>query len=343
MPRLSIGPKMALHGGLKLARLREMREEDFARMSAKLEAEPLFKRLVAAGAVSLKPFPKAFFATRRFAGMRLSAPPEGAAELLDGDSELARLMRRIGRERFEECFLKGERSSDAHRARSCGISEEQARTLSAFLDRMYVRAEFEDPPPPAPARLYSTVAGIAVQEGRPELRFFTREVWKGRYSLDETRLAAHLASLQPADRERVRRAVKRLELLDRRKTTLYKTLEALLRAQAEYLKTGDASRLQPVTQRSLAAAVGVGPSVINRLIGNKAVELPWGLEAPIKALLPSAKRLALDRLAALAETRPQLSDERLRRELADRWQIHLSRRSVAQYRKDLGLGGRGRR
>ncbi|MEK9145089.1 MAG: hypothetical protein AAB339_05725, partial [Elusimicrobiota bacterium] len=60
-------------------------------------------------------------------------------------------------------------------------------------------------------------------------------------------------------------------------------------------------------------------------------------EAPMKALLPSAKALALERLAALVTERPGSSDEGLRRELASRWQIRLSRRSIAQYRKDLGL------
>jgi DNA-directed RNA polymerase specialized sigma54-like protein len=132
-------------------------------------------------------------------------------------------------------------------------------------------------------------------------------------------------------------------LLDRRKTALYRALEALLGAQAGYLRSGDPDRRQPLTQRSLAVAIGVEASALNRLLSNKAVELPWGVEAPLKSLLPSAKSLALGKLETLARASPSASDESLRRALADRHRVYLSRRSVAQYRMDCGLSKRRRR
>jgi len=51
----------------------------------------------------------------------------------------------------------------------------------------------------------------------------------------------------------------------------------------------------------------------------------------------------LGRFHELALLDPDLSDERLREKMSALHGVALSRRSVAQYRKELGLGGRGRR
>ncbi|MEK7656294.1 MAG: hypothetical protein AAB412_00920 [Elusimicrobiota bacterium] len=322
--------------GLKLARLLSMREKDFARLVREAEEDPLFVRLLRSGVVSRTPFPRAYFTARRLAGRELAAPVQGLGELLDGRSDLVRLMKKAGRERFEECFLREEGMSDEERGRRCGLSAPQARRLREFLDRITIRCDFERPAS-APPKTFSAVAGIGIEKGEPHLSFFHRDIWKGSYRVAADRLAEQRASLPEAERGRMERLLRRLELLNRRKTTLYRALETLASAQSAYLKTGDPLQRQPLTQRSLATALGVDPSALNRLISNKSVELPWGTEAPMKALLPSAKALALERLAALVMERPGFSDEKLRVELASRHQIRLSRRSIAQYRKELGL------
>lgn len=341
MPKLGLRTGLRLYGGLKLAKLLEMREEDFAKLARDLEADPAFDRLARAGVVSRRPFPKAYFAARRWAGWNLAPASEGLGDLLDADSEPVKLLRRIGRKKFEECFLESE-GSDAGRARRCGITEEQAAALRELLDRLYIKEQFETPAPP-PAKAFSAVAGIGIDGGEPVLKFFHREVWKGEYAVDAERLKAVVGQAEPGEARKLSRFVQRLSFLARRQTTLYKALQALIAAQADWLKTGDPSRRQPLTQRSLAVALGVDPSAVNRLIANKSVELPWGTEAPMKSLLPSGKTLARERVCELARGRPELSDEALRALLAAEHQIHLSRRSVAQYRQDLGVGPRGRR
>lgn len=93
----------------------------------------------------------------------------------------------------------------------------------------------------------------------------------------------------------------------------------------------------------LADRLGSLPSIIYRLVSNKSVRLPWGLEVPLKSLLPNEKSLARDRLHDLALAKPGLSDEALRREMERLYGAGLSRRSIAQYRKELGLASRGKR
>lgn len=338
----SASQRGSLAGRLRLARLLAMDDEEYSRELAKLEADPRFGRLKESGVVTLAPFSKAAFAARRFPGWRLGAPAEGAAELLDAESPAARLVRRVGSARFEACFLKGDGLSRAEKARRCGLSVGEARQLEDFLTRLWVREELAGPAAAAPAKGFATVAGFVVEDGRPALRFFHRDAWRGRWKVDEDALRMVSSGLDAAEAETLGRFAARLAHTDKRKTTLLRVLEALLEAQRGFLVSGDPSRLVPLTQRSVAAAVGADPSVVNRLAANKAVALPWGTEAPLKSLMPSAKLLGKALLAELAAEGSGLSDEELRAGLAARG-FAVSRRSVTQYRADLGLKGRGKR
>lgn len=342
MARLALVGRAALQGALKLARLMALREDEAEALSRKLEDDPLFEGLLRAGALRRRPLPAAALAARRMAGLSLARPQTALGELIDGRSDLVALLKKAGRRGVEEAFLGTEPMTDRERARRCGLTEAEAARLRGFLDELYIRGEAE-PAAAAPAKVYSTVAGLGMRGGKPELRFFNRPVWRSLYSLDGPALESFAAALPERQREAARRLARQVELLERRKATLLRALEALAQAQASYLRSGDPARRQALTQRALAAALKVDASVLNRLISNKAVELPWGTEAPLKVLLPSAKELARDLLAGLAAERPDEADEALRAELARRHRVYLSRRSVAQYRRELGLGGRGKR
>lgn len=333
----------SLGGAMKLARLLEMSEREFEARVRKLEANPLFPRLIEARAVKIEPY-AGRFAARKPDGRELSMSGEGLSGLLDGRASLVDLMRRIGQDRFEEFFLGDANLPDERRAEACAVSLEEVRQLRELVDRVYIQGELETPSAAGvPAKVFSSVAGVELDGGRPVIAFFNREIWKGRYRLDGSRLARLRQSVSLAEARRLDRLVCQLELLDRRKSTLYRVLEALLDLQRDYLASGDPSARRPLTQLSVAKRLDVSPSVLNRLVSNKAIRLPWGFEAPMKVLMPSAKRLLLDRFDEVATSQPTLSDERLRGEIARRFGARLSRRSVAQYRKELGLGGMDRR
>lgn len=341
--RASVATKSGLGGALKLARLLAMSERDFETRVREVEANPLFPRLIESGAVKIDPY-SARFAARRPEGREMSISGGGVPELLDGRGDLVELIRRVGQERFEEFFLGDARLDDRARARACGISLEDAKRLRTFVDRVYVQAEFEAPSAaPAPPKVFSAVAGIDRVGGKPVIGFFNREIWKGRYRIDAERLARLRGALPSPQAKRLEGLLRQLEFLDRRKSTLYRVLEALLDTQSDYLATGNPSRRRPLTQRTLSDRLDVTPSVLNRLISNKSVRLPWGLEAPLKALIPSAKTLLRERLHDLALSHPGSSDESLRKLMERLHGAHLSRRSIAQYRQDLGLGARGQR
>ena len=339
---LGLSQRGSLAGRMKLARLFTLGDDEYARDMAELEGEKAFGALKAAGVLSLNAFSKAAFAARRFPGWRLGAPAEGAAELLDGASAEAALFKRIGPERLKDCFLDGSGLSRAEKAKRAKITPAEAKRVEDFLTRLWVREELEGPAPAAPSVGFSVVAGFVIERGVPALRFFHREAWKGRWRVDASGLRAWCSSRPPAEAEAARRLTSALEFADRRKTTLLKVLEAVMEAQKGWLVSGKLEDLVPLTQRSVAAAVGSDPSVVNRLAGNKAVELPWGTEAPLKDLMPSSKTLGKHALFGLASAEPTRSDESLRAALAERGFV-VSRRSVAQYRAELGLGRTGER
>lgn len=343
-PRLGFFTRAGVHGQLRFARLLELPERDFEDLVRKLESKELFKQLLDRGVVAIQPFSQAAFTARRFGGWGLRSPAEGLPQLLDAQGDLAQLMGKVGQERFQECFLDDERRSDDERARLCGISRQEASRLRELVDKLYVQSEFEDSSKQAaPAKIFSTVAGISIEQGRPVLAFFHREVWKGRYRIDEKKREALLAAADDNESRKMESLLRELDFVDRRKSTLYRVLEALLEAQSEFLLTGEPDRRRALTQRAVGSKLDIIPSVLNRLISNKSVQLPWGLEAPLKAFTPSAKSLIRDRLYTLAVENPDLSDEGLCREVGRLHGAKLSRRSASQYRKELGLGGQGAR
>jgi len=330
-------------GAVKMGQLAAMSEEEFEKSLLEMESGRTFQLLKASGAVNLAEFPSARYAARKYAGYGLKLSGGDLPELADGKGDLVALIQGIGQEKFEACFLKDAAMSDVERAEECDISVADAQRLRDFVNRAFIQAEFEGAAEAPAAKVFSAVAGIELNDGEPQLGFFHREVWKGRYKVDAEKLAALLPGLPQAEQNRVEKLLRKLEFADKRKTTLYRALEILISVQAEYLATGEAGRRRPLSQRTMAKNLDVDASVFNRLISNKSIQMPWGMEAPMSALLPSPKKVNIDRLYEIASEKPELSDEALRTELKTRHGIALSRRSVAQYRKDLGLQSGGRR
>jgi hypothetical protein len=330
-------------GGLKMSQLAAMSEEDFEKDLKEMEGGRVFQLLKTSGALNLAEFPAARYAARKYAGYGLKLSGGDLPELADGKGDLVALMQGMGQERFEACFLKDAALSDIERAEECDISVADAQRLRDFVNRAFIQAEFEGTTEAPAAKVFSAVAGIQIKDGEPELAFFHREIWKGRYKVDAEKLAQLLPGLAPAEQNRVEKLLRKLEFADKRKTTLYRALEILLGVQAEYLATGEPGRRRPLSQRTMAKNLEVDASVINRLVSNKSIQMPWGMEAPMSVLLPTSKRVNIDRLYLIASEHPEFSDEALRAELKMRHGIDLSRRSIAQYRKDLGLQAGGLR
>ncbi|KAF0124633.1 MAG: RNA polymerase sigma-54 subunit [Elusimicrobia bacterium] len=333
----------ALMGALKLAQLAGLSEEEFEKQLAALENNRFFQLLRTSGALRVSEYPAARYAALHNAGRGMKLSAGGLPELEDGRGDLVGLIQGIGQENFETWFLRDGVMSDADRARECGISEADAARLRDFVNRVYMQAEFEAPAAGPESAVFSAVAVIDLEDGIPVLAFFHREIWKGSYKVDNDKLSEMTRDMPLSERDGVEKVLKRVEFAEKRKTTLYRALEILISVQADYLRTGEPGRRRPLSQKTLAKNLEVHPSVLNRLVSNKSIRMPWGMEAPMITLLPTSKRVNLERLCSIAGEHPSFSDEKLRAELRTRHGVDLSRRSVAQYRKDMAIACSGAR
>ena len=330
----------SVQAGIKLARLLELSEEDFASRIRELEANEFFKTLLDFKVVSVTPFGNTRFASRYFARWGVSTASDGIPAL-DERGDLALLLKKVGQTCFEEYFLQEGRLTDIDRARLCEITVKEAARLRDLVNSLYVQAEFDGSAGNAtPSKTYSTVAGVMLEGGKPALAFFNREIWKGRYRIDEDKQRQLLDLMPAAEAKRMERLLRDLELLEKRKTTLYRLLEFLLESQAKFFISGDPDKRLPLTQKSVSEKMDVLPSVLNRLISNKSIELPWGLEAPLKTLFPSRKSMLRDCLLDLIREYPSSTDQELCALIDRMYGAKLSCRSIAQYRADLGVGNR---
>jgi Sigma-54, DNA binding domain len=326
---------MAIMGGLKLAHMSEMPEEEFEELLKDIEKSKTFKLLKASGAIGVLEFSNARYSARNFAGYNVRLSSGNLPELADGKGDMVCLMQSIGQEKFEELFLRDSDLNDAQRAEETGISIEDAVRLRDFVNKIFIQSEFEDISAPLPEKVFSSVAGIEIEDGEPIVSFFNREIWKGRSKINEDKLDGFLNSVSKTEKIKAEKILKRLEFAEKRKTSLYKALEILMNIQSAYLLSGETVKRRPLSQKTLAKNLEIDKSVLNRLVSNKSLQLPWGMEAPMVVLLPSSKEINKERLSFLIESNSGLSAEKMRLKFKECYGVELSRRSIAQYIKEL--------
>jgi len=135
--------------------------------------------------------------------------------------------------------------------------------------------------------------------------------------------------------------------IHQRQETLYNIASEIVRVQESFFRTGGGA-LKPLTMHRIAEAVGLHESTVSRAISGKYIDTPHGI-FPLKFFFTtgiemsgggevSAHRVkrALRELVAKEETKKPLSDEALVKMLNDEG-YKIARRTVAKYRKELGI------
>lgn len=133
-----------------------------------------------------------------------------------------------------------------------------------------------------------------------------------------------------------------------RQQTLRNITEEIVRIQKKFLTSSGAGGLKPLTMQRVAQAVGLHESTISRAVANKYIETPRGL-FPLKYFFTTAietddggevssrqvKHL-LRELVDKEDTNRPLSDEALVKLINARG-MRIARRTIAKYRKELGI------
>ena len=157
--------------------------------------------------------------------------------------------------------------------------------------------------------------------------------------------ADYVGVLTSDERAWIQQAVERartfMSALEQRYATLRQIGEFLISYQVDFFISGR-RYLKPLTRAEVAQALGIHPSTVSRAVSDKILQLPDGRLIAMNTLFDAslaAKEALRELLTSCTEP---ISDsqivERLRSQSFD-----LSRRTVAQYREELGIPSRSHR
>jgi len=136
--------------------------------------------------------------------------------------------------------------------------------------------------------------------------------------------------------------------IDQRQQTLYNIAREIVRIQKKFFLSSGSDGLKPLTMHQVAEVVALHESTVSRAIANKYIETPRGL-FPLKYFFTTAietndggevssrqvKHL-LRELVDREDRKKPLSDETLVKLINERG-MKIARRTVAKYRKELGI------
>lgn len=227
-----------------------------------------------------------------------------------------------------------------------GVSEAKIQEAAGRIQTLDPDPVRELAPPPS-VEYIRPDAWVAEVEG--ELRVFVNQWDLPQFHLSSGYLQMERSGqeAEAADylRQKIRQAQWVLQCVQRRQNTLETCLNALVQAQAASL--GNQEAPSPLLRRELAETLGVHPSTVTRTLGHKCIQCRQGLFSTghffsrktgggDRPLSEQALRLWIARMVREEDPAHPYSDQDLSERLAAEG-ITLARRTVAKYRKALGI------
>jgi RNA polymerase sigma-54 factor len=139
-----------------------------------------------------------------------------------------------------------------------------------------------------------------------------------------------------------------VDAIEQRKNTLLKVTRAVVKYQREFFEKGQLY-LQPLPMAKVADDVGVHLATVSRAVAGKYVQCSWGI-LPLRKFFSGgmendngkahsweAIRAKLQQIIDAEDKTKPLSDDQIRKKLAELGIKNLARRTVAKYRKLLSI------
>ncbi len=299
------------------------------------------------------------------AGLRTAGVP---AELLERGVEVLQSLEPagVGARSLEECLLLQLRRLPGEHTVAQAIcqghleelSKEHYGALARRLGRsrqVEAAARRSAPSPPArwgkgwePPAVPFIRPDVWVAEMDGELRVFVNQWDLPQYQVSQTyrQMLRGGVEAETADylRQKLQQAQWVLTCVQRRRKTLEACVQALVQAQAAYFR-GCQAAPGPLLRREVAVQLGVHPSTVTRALRHKYLQCRQGLfpmeyffARPMGAegASPQRAKAALARMIQGEDPRRPLSDQALGERLQAAG-MPLARRTVAKYRREMGL------
>jgi RNA polymerase sigma-54 factor len=139
-----------------------------------------------------------------------------------------------------------------------------------------------------------------------------------------------------------------IDAIEQRKNTLLKVTRAIVKYQKDFFEKGQL-HLRPLPMSKVADEVGVHLATVSRAVAGKYVQCPWGI-LPLRKFFSGGRqdtngqahsweaiRAKLQQIIDEEDKTKPLSDDQIRKELANAGIENLARRTVAKYRKLMNI------
>ena len=139
-----------------------------------------------------------------------------------------------------------------------------------------------------------------------------------------------------------------MDAIEQRKNTLLKVVRAIVRHQHDFFSHGKLY-LKPLPMAAIAEEVGVHIATVSRAVAGKYVQCPQGI-LPLRSFFSGgledqtgqqrsydAIKAKLEEIVNHEDKSSPLSDDEIRKKLAEAGMGHIARRTVAKYRKLLNI------
>ena len=155
-------------------------------------------------------------------------------------------------------------------------------------------------------------------------------------------------------KDKVNSALSLIKGIEQRRKTIYRILEKIIEYQKDYFDQGEA-HIKPMSLKDLSTELNLHESTVSRAIKDKYISIPKGtirLKDIFTNGINSAKgeenistntvKKVIVQLIKSENKKNPLSDQEIC-ELLRNENINISRRTVAKYREELGIGSSGKR
>ncbi|MBI4669247.1 MAG: hypothetical protein HY747_08680 [Elusimicrobia bacterium] len=347
-----------LIAGIKQAQLLAVTERDFAGLLSQIEEDPLFKKLAGPDdcgqrVITWKRFPKTGACAGHILRLEANLVPETSsfdlAAFMAKHKQAIELAKSLGLDKFRDLFLLNQEALVPEvLAGDLGLKAGQIMALKDLVDAIALESDNL-----APSSLrakeslnYVKVAKIEPDNGNFLISFYSPHLAKGGYVVDYEKLEGLRGRgfLSPEEFKKARVLLGRLEAFNFRKSILYRIISGIIEKQAAYLVSRDEVDLAVFLQKDMAQKISVAPSMICRAICGRSLELPWGREKALKDFFVNEKQRGKNLLVSIqAAPAQRLSDSRLAGLLKQKYGLAVSRRSIVNYRQELGFASGYRR
>jgi DNA-directed RNA polymerase specialized sigma54-like protein len=337
---------------MQQASLLQISEGEFHRLINEIERSPLFTRLYQKEKlIHYQRFPGTSISPNFYQLKEEALADTGSIsieQLLMNKEHLVSQIQSLGLDRFKRYFLFPDSGMSLEEiAEACDLDILQVKDINHLIDDFSIMSEFYHPSNfSSEVVRYTKVASVERSGENIIVNYFAPSLARGRYIINYEGFEelSKSGAFNKDEIKETRQLFRNLELINSRKDTLNQILQGIIDRQKLYFHAGDPRALLPFSQKELSKKIGLAPSSVSRAIRGKSIDTPWGEEFPLKHFFPRPKRFRKELLRRLLEGGEEFSsDEMIRNSLWEKFGVAISRRSVANLRKELALQAAGRR